>query len=126
MKTKDVKIGSTYLCYIAQVLCRVVVVSVHGGNPDSRWSDERRTSFYVRREGEDKLLPKRRSAAALREAPKRRGEASSVPNEGNPVSFVETCLNADKREQAASLLSRDALLDAAREGAMLGLCDEDA
>lgn len=79
MKQADVVVGNTYLTYIGQELSEVVVVAKIEGNPDSRWRDEKRTSFRVRRVGEDKPLPKRRSAAALRETGK---------NTGNVVATV--------------------------------------
>lgn len=78
MKTADIKIGAHYLTYIGQELSEVVVVAKIEGNPDSRWRDEKRTSFRVRRVGEDKPLPKKRSAAALRETGK---DAYTSPQE---------------------------------------------
>ncbi len=65
MKQKDVVIGMVVNTRIGEERCNVIVMSVVPGNPDSRWSDEKRTSFRVRRVGADKDLPKRRSAAAL-------------------------------------------------------------
>lgn len=59
MKTKDVVIGHTYLTYIGAELCKVEVVGIRP-RPDSR------IVFNVRRVGDWKILPKARSAAALR------------------------------------------------------------
>ena len=65
MKQKDVVIGETYLTRIGEELARVVVVSIHADRPYMR--EKVRTTFTVRREGETVHLPKRRTAAALRE-----------------------------------------------------------
>jgi hypothetical protein len=64
VKLADVKIGEVYLTKIGEELARVVVV-------DRRLEPTRkgyRTTFRVRREGERELLPKSRTAAALRPA----------------------------------------------------------
>lgn len=69
MKQKDVVIGGAYLTYIGAELAKVVVCSVVEGRPESQWRNERRTSYRVRRwnAASHDILPKRRTAAALRE-----------------------------------------------------------
>lgn len=64
MKMNEVKVGEVYYTKIGTVLCKVVVVSIVWGDPNSMFN--KRTSFVVRREGEHMPLPKRRLAAALR------------------------------------------------------------
>lgn len=74
MKTKDVQIGATYLTYIGESLAPVVVLRKIDGVDDSRMHlygfRKSRDTFEVARVGENKPLPKRRTAAALREMPK--------------------------------------------------------
>lgn len=65
MQVKDVVIGQVYETKIAGEWNRVVVVQIRPGIKDSRFSWQRRTTFDVRREHEDKVLPKPRSAAML-------------------------------------------------------------
>lgn len=59
MKTKDVQIGAKVYTYIGADLCPVIVVAqvtnYYG-----------KTVFQVKREGSDTILPKTRTAAALR------------------------------------------------------------
>lgn len=73
MKTEDVKVGETYLTLIGDTLARVVVVQRRQGCParDTMFGrkPKERDTFDVRRENEDRVLPKPRSAAALREIP---------------------------------------------------------
>jgi hypothetical protein len=59
MKHKDIKIGETYITRIGMNLCPVVVVSEYIGSS--------RKGFHVRRVGSDTILPKKRTAAGLRE-----------------------------------------------------------
>ncbi len=69
MKIAEVVIGQTYLTKVGETLVRVMVVDkVHGyGSP---YSDRRtQDKFRVRREGEARVLPKARTAAALRPLP---------------------------------------------------------
>jgi hypothetical protein len=70
MKQADIKIGSTYMCYIGTSLAHVVVTGrVEGYVIAGRRVSDR---FTVRRVGEDKDLPKARTAAALRPSSDRR------------------------------------------------------
>ncbi len=65
MKTVDVRIGATYLCRVGERLVEVVVTERHPGamrNSGRRSPD----MFTVHRVGEQKYLPKLRTAAALR------------------------------------------------------------
>lgn len=65
MKTVDVKIGATYLCRVGDRLVAVVVTERHPGtmrNSGRRSPD----TFTVHRVGEQRYLPKQRTAAALR------------------------------------------------------------
>ena len=65
MKQANVKVGHTYFTYIGTELCPVEVlgkITEIGG-----WNARKKTTFRVRRVGENKPLPKRRTAAALRE-----------------------------------------------------------
>ena len=94
MKTKDIVIGGEYLTKIGEARARVIVVAER---PDSFSG---RMRFLVRRAGEDRVLPKSRSASALRDTP-----ANAAMN---IIAAHDT-----------------ALLEAAREGAELGMCDED-
>lgn len=70
MKTEDVKVGETYLTKIGDTLARVVVVRKRQGIPSHPGAFGRvrkeRDTFEVRRENEDRVLPKTRSASALR------------------------------------------------------------
>lgn len=66
MKQSEVIIGQTYYTRIGEELAAVEVVAMIPGNPNSRWSDEKRTTYTVKRVGENVCLPKRRTAAALR------------------------------------------------------------
>lgn len=68
MKTADVKIGERYLCRVGERLVTVVVTERHPGtmrNSGRRSPD----TFTVHRVGEQKYLPKLRTAAALRPVP---------------------------------------------------------
>jgi len=66
MKQKDVVVGGTYLTYIGQVLARVVVMQVREQIPGYDWKKPR---LLIRRENEERCLPKLRTAAALRPLP---------------------------------------------------------
>jgi len=59
MKQADVKVGETYLTYIGTNLCKVVVMR-------EEQNSDNRTVYRVRRVQENCLLPKPRTAAALR------------------------------------------------------------
>jgi hypothetical protein len=61
MKQKDVVVGGTYLTYIGQVLARVVVMQVREPIPGYK-----KPRLLIRRENEERCLPKLRTAAALR------------------------------------------------------------
>lgn len=66
MKAKDVVIGATVKTYIGEELAEVVVVCERApiGYP---WDKRKRPMEYlVRRVGEERCLPKPRTAAALR------------------------------------------------------------
>lgn len=68
MKTVDVKIGERYLCRVGKRLITVVVTERHPGtmrNSGRRSPD----TFTVHRVGEQRYLPKLRTAAALRPIP---------------------------------------------------------
>lgn len=67
MKNQDVKVGETYLTKIGDVDARVVVVQRRIGVPFM--GKKERDTFDVRRENEDRVLPKPRSAAALHPLP---------------------------------------------------------
>lgn len=62
MKNADVSIGGTYLTYIGEELCRVVVI----GRRETAYS--KRVAYVVRREEQTQALPKVRTPAALRPA----------------------------------------------------------
>lgn len=66
MKEADIKVGEVYLTRIGESLCRVIVVQKREGYRLTALSKKSRTTFDVRRENEDRVLPKPRSAAALR------------------------------------------------------------
>jgi hypothetical protein len=59
MKTSDIVIGNTYMSRIGSELCKVEVVGI-------RPRVDGRVVFNVRRPGDWRILPKARSAAALR------------------------------------------------------------
>ena len=67
MKQSDVKLGMKVYTYIGQDLCPVEVVGKYvdvGG-----WNARTKTRFSVRRFGSTSVLPKKRTAAALRVLP---------------------------------------------------------
>ena len=64
MKQKDVVVGNTYLTYIGTTLSRVVVVQIR--EPIPGYDRSRCARYVVRRENEERSLPKFRTAAALR------------------------------------------------------------
>jgi hypothetical protein len=65
MKLEHVHVGQVYLTRIGQELARVVVVCKHESQlgVDTRF---RKTTFTVRRVEEQRVLPSRRTAAALK------------------------------------------------------------
>lgn len=67
MKQKDVVIGMHCTVRCGSERVNVIVMSMVAAIPSSNFRDERMTTFRVRRVGEHKDLPKRRSAAALEE-----------------------------------------------------------
>lgn len=80
MRQAEVKIGHQYLTIVGENLARVVVVA-------QRETSGGRTGFVVRRFEETAVLPKVRTAAALRECPQkttteqpRTAQAPTVPN----------------------------------------------
>ena len=97
MKTKDVVIGETYLTKIGNSLARVIVVELR---PDSFSG---RPRFLVRKEGDDRVLPKSRAASALRPLGSPRTGACV------PFTFTNECPPLEMNERAADLLSRDDL-----------------
>lgn len=99
MKMKDIVVGATYLTYIGSNLSRVVVVSRVEGDKTSPFASNRRLSFRVRREDETTVLPKRRSAAALREiAPQTKHvkhiDVQSVSASDNQLTITHLDLNS--------------------------------
>lgn len=62
MKEKDIVVGKVYYTYIGSELEPVTVVGT--AEPD-RYDKRRR--FLIKRHGESRILPKARTAAALRE-----------------------------------------------------------
>lgn len=65
MKTDDVEIGATYICYVGNILRRVVVTERIQG-PMLHTGRRGITRFRVRREDQTTSLPKTRCATALR------------------------------------------------------------
>lgn len=61
MKEKDITVGKVYYTYIGSDLEPVTVVGIL--EPDAY---NKRTRFLIKRKGESRILPKARTAAALR------------------------------------------------------------
>ena len=87
MKTADVVIGATYLTRVGGSLVRVVVVRKE--NPLAFSTLRRRqVRFTVRRVGEERVLPKTRTASALRPAPERK-QTSAAEDTARLVDYTD-------------------------------------